>query len=293
MALPTVNVTIIPTGGVVRLDMPDYMQPPSGVTQVTIGRAVSGSTGLSAFTPIYSGAPCPVFLDVGDGLPQPLDPLTDYIWQVTDSRGTTQTAATAPASSVTTVPDQLSQVLIRALQGALNSVVLPDGIPLPTVTTKMPQGGWVAPPYIVVNLDLIQQTEVQIGEDLPNPDANNDWTLFANAKRVWRVTVFSRLAEERDFFRDYLLVVFRVLKATAFGPIGLNVSHSFQAASYTDTNEWDGHSPGFYGADLMLEINGVFPTAVLTAYGTIKSISTVATAQSAAGGSVAVSGTTR
>jgi hypothetical protein len=65
-------------------------------------------------------------------------------------------------------------------------------------------------------------------------------------------------------------MIFRVLIATAFTPIGYNVSHSFQANSYTDVNEWEGKVPGFYGADLMMELNGIFNTAVLTNYGVIQ-----------------------
>lgn len=272
MAGPEVEVYAIPTGGVVRLSMPGYLVPASGVTCMLVSRAVSGATGLGAFTPIYSGGVVPVFLDVGDGLPAPLDPATNYVWQVSDATGTTQTQAVVPASTIETIPDQLTQVLIRSLQGSLNAATIPQGIPLPTVMTQMPQGGWPAPPYITVNLELIQQREVAIGEDVPNPDQNNNWTMYANAKRVWRVTVFCRLAEERDFFRDYLLIVFRVLKATAFGPIGLDVHHSFQAVSYTDAEEYSAHTPGFYGADLMFEIDGVFPTVVLTGYGIIAQV---------------------
>jgi hypothetical protein len=84
--------------------------------------------------------------------------------------------------------------------------------------------------------------------------------------------VFCQDAQERDFYRDSLLNIFRVLKATVFTPIGYNVSHSYQAASYTDAKEWEGHAPGFYGADLMLEIDGVFNTTVLFNYGVIKEI---------------------
>jgi hypothetical protein len=127
-------------------------------------------------------------------------------------------------------------------------------------------------PFITVNVDLIQQTEVEIGEDFVSPTPDNNWTLFANARRIWRVTIMSQDAEERDFYRDSLLAVFRVLKATAFGPLGLDVSHTFQAVSYSSAQEWEGVAPGFYAADLMLEINGIFPAAVLTAYPVILQI---------------------
>lgn len=287
---PVVQSYAIPTGGVVRLQMPEYMESAFATAQMTISRAVSGSTGLSAFSTIYSGGVLPVFLDVGDGTAAPLDGTTNYVWRVTDSRGSTQTPAITPTSSIETKPDQLTEILIRSLQGAINTATIPEGIPIPTVAAQMPQGGLLAMPFIVVNLDLIQQQEVSIGEDVPNPDQYNNWTLYANAKRIWRVSVEAANAEQRDFYRDYLLVVFRVLKATAFGPMGLDIRHRFQAASYTDVKEWEGQSPGFYGADLMLEIDGIFPTAVLTNYGPTNHILFTATVGSVAGEPVTIDG---
>jgi hypothetical protein len=180
--------------------------------------------------------------------------------------------ALTPSSSFISEPDQLTQILLRLLQGAINSMTLPAGIKRPVLTIKMPTNGWQAMPFIVVNLDLIQQTEVEIGEDVPQPTNDNVWTLFANAKRCWRVTIMSQDAEERDFYRDTLLAVFRVLKATAFGPLGQNVTHTFQAASYSSAEEYQGVTPGFYGADLLFEIDGLFPTAVLTNYLPIKNV---------------------
>jgi len=254
----------------VLISLPDYLIPPSGVTSMTVSRAVSGVTGLGAFTTLYTGVPQPIYLDVGDYLPGPLDPNVAYVWQVTDNRGTSQAGPVSPGSSMISIPDELSQILIRLLQGSLNSVPLPGGMTKRIqVMTKMPQGGWSALPFIVVNLDLIQQTETQIGEDVLDPIPGNEWTIWSNAKRVWRISIFSADAEERDFYRDTLLNVLRVLKATAFAPIGLNVVHSFQATSGTSADEWNGHIPGFYYADLLFELDGVFNTTVLTGFGYI------------------------
>lgn len=254
---------VIPTGGAVLLEFPGYFPVLPRAVRLTISRSVVNS---SIWTVIYDGPPVGVFLDVGDGTPRPLDPATGYLWRAADYSGITTTGPLTPASTFINQPDQLTQILIRALQGAINSMTLPAGIQRPQITIKMPMNGWQAMPFIVVNVDLIQQTEVEIGEDVVNPTPDNNWTLFANARRVWRVTIMSQDAEERDFYRDSLLAVFRVLKATAFGPAGLNVSHTFQAVSYSSAQEWEGVSPSFYGADLMLEINGIFPAAVLTDY---------------------------
>lgn len=278
MAGPVVTVQAVPTGGAVLLRMPEYLQPPSGVTQMTLAVAVSGSGGMGSFTTFYSGVTSPVYLDTGEAYPAPLVPTVQYVYQVADSRGTTQTDPVTPACSMTTQPDQLSQVMLRLMQGFVNAVPLQgSGWIRPQLSIQFPRNGLQAMPFIVLNLDLIQQTEVQIGEDVENPDLDNDWTLFANAKRMWRTTVMSASAEERDWWRDSLLAAFRAMIPTAFQPMGYNVSHSFQAASYTDAREWEGHGPGFYGADVMTELDGVFPVAVLTGYGIIREIDSTAT----------------
>lgn len=272
MTGPTVAVSGVGVGGAVIFDLPDYLQPPSGVTFMAMSRAVSGVSGLGAFTTFYSGMPLPKYVDAGDGTPAPLFSGSAYVWNVTDDRGTTQVGPIQPLSMVTSAPDYFTNLLIRLLQGSLNCLTLPNGIKPVQITTKMPQQGLGALPFIVVNLDLIQQTEVEIGKDTPFSNNNNILTLFSNAKRIWRVSVFSADAQERDYYRDTLLMNFQVLRMTVFTVLGYDVSHSFQAASGTDSKEWDGHSPGFYYADLMLELDGVFLTAITTNFGVIDEI---------------------
>ncbi len=253
---------VVPTGGAVLLSFPGYYFP-NDIPGMTISRGLSAS---GAWTLIYDGPLEGAFVDVGDGLPAPLSPTTAYWWQATDQTGSTVVGPLTPAGSLLNNPDQLTQILIRSLQGAIDTWVFPPGMQKVQVMTQMPMNGWTAMPFIVVNLDLIQQTETEIGEDVVNPTNDNNWTLFANAKRCWRITIMSTNAGERDFYRDRLLIIFRVLKATAFNQMGLDVSHTFSAHSYTDVKEWEGAIPGFYAADLMLEIDGVFPAAVMTHY---------------------------
>jgi hypothetical protein len=272
------SVVAVPTGGAALISMPGYFLPASGITFMSLSRAVSGASGIGPFATFYSGAPLPVYVDAGDGTPAPLFPGSTYLWNVTDDTGTVQLGPVTPSSTVVSKPDYLTNVLIRLIQGALNSATFPSGVKLPQVTTRMPQQGYQALPFVVVNLDLIQQTETQIGEDVPNPiPPDNSWVIWSNAKRIWCVSVFSADPQERDWLRDSILSFFRVLKATVFAPIGYNVSHSFQAVSGTDAKEWEGHTPGFYYADLMLELDGVFITEVSTNYGLIEQIDVNAT----------------
>jgi hypothetical protein len=270
MSGPIVNVHVVPTGGVVRLDMPGYLQPPSGTGIVAIFRATSGEAGLSAFTQLYSGVPVVTWLDPGDLLPGPLLSGAMYVWQVQDDLGVTRTDPVAPTSALTTKPDGLTQLLIRLLQGGVENLTRPAGVNGVVVTTALPQGGLRALPLMIVNLDLIQQEETQIGQDVENPNNENVWTLWVNAKRIWRVSVFGRNPTERDFYRDSVLAMWQVWHQSVFTPIGLNVSHRFQAASGTDVSESEGLSPGFYYADIMLELDGVFDVAVLDSFGLIE-----------------------
>jgi hypothetical protein len=286
---PDVKLFLVPVGGMARLEMPGYLNPTNDVTTVSISRAVSGPLGPGPWTTVYSGPLVSAYVDAGDSLPGPLDPFTSYVWQVTDATGTTEVGPLTPASTVVTQPDYLTNLMVRSLQACVNNMVFPPGFLPPNggipaqVTVKMPQQGWQAMPFIVVNLELIQQTEVGIGEDVVNPNQDNQWTLWSNAKRVYRVSIFSQDAEERDFYRDSLLILFRVLKATVFAPIGQNVSHSYQAVSGTDAKEWEGHTPGFYYADLMLELDGVFSATVTTNYLPILGIDVVLDAHSYGG----------
>ncbi len=276
MAGPTVKLSVVPTGGVIRLEMPGWLPPASGLGTAVISRAVSGASGLSSFTTLYSGTPGygAEWVDAGDELTSPLLSGSGYVYQVSDGTGTTQVGPAYPVPTFVTYTDQLTQLFIRLLQAGVNNLVLPPYVSPPVggpgsgygtiqVLSQMPQGGFQALPYIIVNLDLIQQREVMIGQDVQVPDQAGHWHVNVNAKRVWRVTVMSRNPTERDFYRDSLIAIYQLLLATVFMPIGLEVHHEFQAASGTDAREWDGMAPGFYYSELLFEIDGEFPVAVV------------------------------
>ncbi len=167
----------------------------------------------------------------------------------------------------------MNAILMRLIQAALNCLALPPGIQPAVVMTRIPVNGWPAMPFVNVNLELIQQTETAIGEDVINPNADNIWTLFAMAKRTWRITVTTPTAEERDFYRDSLLSILRVLDAIVFDAFGLNIARAMQAASYPIARERDGQVPGFYCTDILLQMDGNFSTSVTTNYPLILGIS--------------------
>lgn len=171
----------------------------------------------------------------------------------------------------------MNALLMRLIQAALDNLVLPAGIQPAVAMIRMPVNGWPAMPFININLEHIQQTETEIGGDFENPTANNIWTLFVMARRTWRLTVTTPSAEERDFYRDTLLAVLRILDATVFSAIGLNVTHSVQAASFPVARERDGQVPGFYCADILLQTDGTFTTSVTTDYPVILGIASSGT----------------
>lgn len=167
----------------------------------------------------------------------------------------------------------MNALLMRLIQAALNNLVLPAGIQPAQVMIRMPANGWPAMPFINVNLERIEQTETAIGENIQNPTPDNVWTIFVMAKRTWRLTVTTPTAEERDFYRDTLLSVLRIIDATVFYALGLNVTHAVQAASYPLARERDGQVPGFYCADIILCTDGNFSTSINTAFPVILGIS--------------------
>jgi len=275
---PVMTASAVPTGGAVLLQVTSLNTPAdiAAAGTVSLTRQVNGS-GIAAVQ-LYAGAPFKAWVDAGDRLPSPLLAGSGYVYTLTDATGSTSVGPVYPAASMLSGEDSLTQLLIRLLQGGINNLPsVPAGVNPVQVLIQMPVGGWQALPFIIVNQDLNQQQDTVIGEDFPNADSNNTWTLPVFAKRVWRITVLSRSAMERDFYRDSLIAILRVLKATVFAQIGLNMRHDFQAASGVDVNEWEGKSPGFYYADVMFTVEGALEAIVLTNYQTIQSIAVTAT----------------
>jgi hypothetical protein len=230
---------------------------------------VSGVSGIGAYTRLYTGQPLAAWVDAGDMLPAPLLATTGYVYQLADSNGTVTTPALYPVSSLQTADSSQTQLLIRLIQAGVNNLTLPAGINTVQVTTQMPLGGWQALPFIIVNLDLLQQQDTMIGEDVVNPNAQNIWTIPTWAKYLWRISILSRSAAERDYYRDQIVAICRVLKATVFPQIGSNMRHDVQASSGVDVDEWTGKQPGFYYADIMFGVEGALEALVITNYGTI------------------------
>lgn len=269
-SVPQLTAAIVPIGGVILLTMPTYSTPAAiaAAGTTTLQRQAGG--GSNPWVTLYTGPPLAVWVDPGDYLPSSLRPATSYMYQLTDANGTAVAGPLLPVATVSPAEDTLTQLVIRLLQAGVNNLTLPTGIGSVQVTTQMPLGGWQALPFIVVNLDLLQQQDTNIGEDFENPNVNNKWTIATFAKYIWRVSILSRSATERDYYRNSIIMLLRVLKATVFSQIGSNMRHDIQAASGVDVNEWEGKSPGFYYADVMFTVEGSLDAIVTTNYGLIE-----------------------
>lgn len=272
---PFVNPEVIPTGGAIALTFATA----SG--QVSISRATSGVSGLSAWTVLSSGAasgplgPLGVngyYLDAGDQLPGPLSAAAQWVYEITDSTGTTQTQAITPVAAITIEPDPILAIVMRLLQAGLQNIAPPAGILMPRIMLAMPLDNAPALPLIVIAPEQDAMMEQPIGVDVPKPDSQNVWQIMDLQKHVLRVSILSLNAVERDYYKNAVISIFKVLLGAVLGPLGQDVRHGYMAASYQQTKEHIDQVPGFYGCDVMLEITGQFNVVVTTTYGIIAEI---------------------
>src|SRR5215469_938236 len=277
----TINATVIPTGGAISLT---FVTASGG--NILLSRATSGVSGLSEFTPLYSGMPLntqygdQLYLDLGENLPgNILLPNAQYVYQLTDSTGTYTTPALTPVSSLQLQTIDFVPILISLLQGAITATQLPNGINKCRVLQAMPINGLPPMPFVVVNPDLIQQEYVPIGESVYNlggqlqqPNAVNIFTQAGSAKNVFRISIFALSAVERDFYRDLIIAVFRISLISVFQSLGVDWEHHYQATSFQATEVGHGLVPGFYGADILLELLGTSNVTIITHYGIIETI---------------------
>jgi hypothetical protein len=177
-------------------------------------------------------------------------------------------------------------MLIRLLQGAFNSLTLPSGVNVPEVLHAMPLGGIPEFPFVVVNQDLLQQTEVPIGQSAYQSPAtsgqgtvsgfqtNFPWSITGLVERTYRVSILSKNAVERDFYRDAIPAIFQALFNPVLQPLGLDVSHKWQVSTGQVSDDRAAKSPGFYFAECMLTFEGTLDVTVSPIYGLVETITT-------------------
>lgn len=276
---PLLTPTIVPTGGAVQLSVSGAV---SGAA--TLQRAVSGQS----FVTIFSGQAQSLFIDIGDGTNTPLDPTKLYQYKYTDITGTVTTPFVQPAATVSVAPEPITMMLIRLIQGGLNSLQLPAGYKLPQVTQAMPMGGALELPLVVVNLDVFAQSSVPIGQSVNATDLNTGYVSITElARRTYRISILTANAASRDYFRDNIVGILKAIYATVLQPLGLDVTHKWMVSSGQIADDRKAMAPGFFFADVLLEFDGTLDISITPTYGPINTITTAST-----GGDGSVTNTT-
>ncbi len=261
MGGPSINYAPFPTGGGVRLAL--Y----SSDTNFVLSRAYSGINGLSAFSTLYSGTTIPLWVDYGDLQAFPLDPEYTYIYELTDSFGSFQTPAIPVSVQLTVEQDQLTAILLRMLQSGIASLELPSNFSRATVTHAMPVNGNPPIPIISLNLDLIQQDSVPIGQEVDSFNSSGNWTITTQVMRQYNITIMTTTPIEREFYRDSVIGIFTAALSEPLKYLGQNVSHDFQAYSSQVVGDQSGlQGIGFYFCEISLEITGLFNINLTSTY---------------------------
>lgn len=271
---PSVEPAVIPVGGAVSLTLAGAV---SGAW--LLERATSGF----AYVPIGSGMVPPTFyLDIGDGLPAPLNRDSFYQYRYTDVGGQTVTDWINPSVRLQTFGEPLTQILIRLIQAGVNAISVPSGISKIQVTQAMPLGGLPPLPMIVVNLDTMEQSMTPIGQSLGSLNYDRvsgtpvQQTITGLVNRMYRISVLSSNPLERDFYRDNAIGIFESLWGSVLQPLGIDVSHRWQVNSGQIADDKKAQEPGFYWSEIMMTFEGTLNVLITPTFGVIAVIDTTA-----------------
>lgn len=257
--------TAVPSGGLITLTI-------TSAGTMTLSRAIYTGGSPGAYTQLYSGPWIPFYVDCGDGLPEPLDPTVSYVYQLVDTNGTLVTAPVQATQTLLVQLDPLTTILIRAIEGAVNALVLPSGIKLATVYQAMPVNGLPPLPMIAVNRNILQQEQIPIGQSAWAPDQDGNIVINAQASRAYQISILSYNGLERDFYSDALFGVLTCFVGSVLQPTGTDVSHKIQVSANQVVDPNQGKSPGFYYADFMFDFTGNLNITISTSYGYIEQI---------------------
>ncbi len=279
---------IIPTGGVAILNV-------SGIAGGPL--VTSRQIGSGAFVEIdsnpYPGAIC-VVVDPGVGLPGPLPSNQGAIsYQLQDASGSLTISGLIPTVSLAATPDFLDETVLRAFQAAVPALVVPPGYQPASVLLEMPRTGFPTLPFVFFTPTTLEQSQTQIGQDVPSalrlPGNTQLATVSVQVRRMWQLSILALTAGERDFYRDSCLGVFQSLLGSVFLPLSQDMRHNFSAHSGQEAGgQFD---PGLYRCDLLLSVEGMFNVGLVPQYGTILAISGNVTGWAGASGTASTSGT--
>ncbi len=276
---PSIYWQVSPTGGVVVLNLHSIADPAtwslsrSGVSYLPTG--VSGAIVSGSVGPVLlvSGAAqtIPFFVDIGDGTNTPLNPQTLYSYRFATAQGIAITDPISVSGAIVLEPDHLTRVLGRSLQAGLVSLVLPTNFTQrPTFSYSMPVTTQMRFPMVLLNLDLLQQESIPIGQGQPSQIVDNSYSVPAMAMRRYVVRVFATNVDERDFYRDAVIAIFNTILTPLLAKIGVNTSHRFQASNGQIVT--DQMQPGAFYAEISLQFSGLYNVTVSTNFPIIGSV---------------------
>lgn len=270
---PQLKYTVSPTGGLV------VLEPASaedfGTWTLTrfvsvSGIAVSGSVLVQGEAGV---SPTQVFVDLGDGTNAPLDTSKEYLYEFATLGGSVQTPALAVGCSIEVQQDHINSILYRALQSGVASLRIPASFRNgPRVLHAMPLAGAGIPslPAITFNETFLQQQDIPIGQNVDSDWTENVFQIADQSVRHFTIFIMAANVEEREYYRDAVLAIFKSLLGPVLEKLGANVSHRFQVSSsqLIERNT----EPGFYFSEILLEICGLYSVGITTSYGIINHI---------------------
>jgi hypothetical protein len=260
-----------PTGGAVSL----IIKLDPSLNPYSAAMTIQRYTGSLSNTPvtIYSGVATLIYIDAGDSLPAYLDFTTPYWYAVTDPSGTVVVGPITPTAQLIVWSNYLDKLLFRLFSAGMSALAVPEGFAKIRVLENMPltMGSEATDfPFVVMNLDLEQQEEIQIGEAVVNPGLVNLQVIPYIVHRVYSMSVLSLNAKERDFYKDACLSAWLTMQSV-LDLIGQNLTMNWQATNTQSAGEGL-KIPGFYEAAIMLDLTGQFNVSLQTNYPIISSV---------------------
>lgn len=269
---------VAPFGGVVVLSVTGIAGGP-----LTTSRAF----GSGAYTLIDS---CPqpggytVVVDYGDGLQGPLpNDAGTYNYLIQDSATGVYVTGLVPVAQVEVDNDWLDETVMRCIQAGLANLVLtpaqqtqlPPGYKPPAVLFEMPRVGFPPLPFVFITPMTMRQAHTQIGQDVAPVYSTPGRQLQTNSvqvTRTWRHSIYARTASEREFYRDAVLGLWQVMLQSVLQPLASDLHHTFMVHSMQDSSGHD-MQPGFYLADILYSVDGMFNVGIIPTYGVIEAVS--------------------
>lgn len=267
---PFILPTVASTGGIIALDI---TQSP-GLNVVTTPIALYRTNQLtSSSTLIYSGLMTPVYIDIGDGLPNYLDLVTPYSYTMIDPGGTYTTSGIVPSGYLNIFSTYIDKLMLRMFTAGLATITVPQGFKKVRVLQAMPLSmgseGTIFP-FIVMNLDLQQQDFLQIGQAITDDASTNLDVQSLIMFRRYSINMCSLNAFERDYYKDVILSIFYGGIVPILNKIGEVTEIHAQAAQSQASS--DNLQPGFYVSTIMVELEGIFNYSVDNNFGLIEFI---------------------